>query len=517
MSLTLGSKWNRAIRFSAFVLLTGFVFAVPASGQSYNPADVAGYRYIPRTIYVKEPVTLEKWVEETQYETREIKETHPVTEIEKRERRTVVKKPVTRTTMREERTVVQKPITETRYRERTVEETSYDLVTEMRDERYTVEKPVIETQYRDERYTVRQKITEDMIEVQNQTVYRPQTSTHTALMPTQVTTQSTDLHGRPHLQWLQPGYYVDPATQNSVWRRRGLHWVQPNQYSTVTGFIPTSVEQTTLVPETIQTRRPVEISRYEDRVETRRVPYDVQRTISQTVTRQVPVTVKKPVVKQYVERTPYTETRYVDVEEIKQVPVTETVYEEVVEIEPYEVEVNRWKEITRVEEVPKQVRRRVTYQEEREVAKTIMVKVPVDRHGNHLSLGEPVSEEEMRASNRHVQGYGSTTEQPSSRYEGGWNSGSSSTDSKRAPQSVLVDESREPDAANPGMNMGSVRSGGSVPDADKAPTLANDTSSRGGLDRIEVRRESGLDTDIRPAHRPESSPNHQRDVLSTER
>jgi hypothetical protein len=505
------SKLKQAIRFLIIVVAWIMSFGAPAHAQTYEPAAVSGYRYVERTIYVKEPVTLERWVTETNMETELVKEMVPVTQIETRERRRTVNKPITRTTMKEQRTVVQKPVTETRYREREIEETSYDYVTEMRDEQVTVQKPVIETTYRDEQYTVRQKVTQDLIEVKNETVYKPTTMLQTVYYPTQTMTTVPDANARPQLKWLDTaGYYTDPTTGQSVWRRRGFHWAQPECVAATTSLMPANVEQTVMVPETVQSRRPVEVSRYEDRVETRRVPVEVERMVSETVSRQVPVTVKKPVVKRRIEKVPYTETRYVDVEEVRQIPVEETVYQEVVETEPYEVEVTRWKEITREVEVPRTVRRREQYQEMREVAKVITVKIPVDELGRALSLGEPVSDEELKKSLPHSSGYGTTTGQPR-QIEGAWDK--STEEQKDRPKSVLVQETK----SSAPLQSIDPADGAKVDAADERPTLSEGSKlDSSEIQKIPVRKPS-LDLEIRPPSRPELGSANQDDVIAAER
>lgn len=504
-----------------------------AQSGSFNPDEVAGYRFVERTVRVKEPVTVSKWVEETQFETRTETEYRHVTQTEQRERRTVVRKPVTRTVMREERVTTRKPVTETRFQEREVEETSFDFVTEMREEQVVVQRPVIETQFRDEQVTVRQRVTQDLIEVSNQTVFRPQTVNQTVLSPMQVPVVTTSPH---RLQWLPPGNTVDPMTGQSVFRRRGLHWVQTPTISTQTALMPTTVQTNTLVPETIQTRRPVEISRFEDRIETRRVPVEVQRMVTETSTRQVPVTVKRPVVRRSVERVPVTETRFVDVEEVRRVPVEETVFEDVVEIEPFEETVSRWVPVTREVEVPRTVRRRVEYEEEREVEKRIWVRIPVDRNGNALSVGEPVTEEEMRRSLPHSVGFGSTTRSESRsepRFESTFRTRPLDED---RPRSILVMETEPPTASNPGTEMQPLR-----PDvdrdfegedrdtpsaADRAPTLnenGSDENDRSSLQRMNdlekttVRRSTMLDETPQPAERPDSREDRRKEVLATEK
>ena len=134
--------------------------------------------------------------------------------------------------MREKRTIVQKPITETKYREKRIEETTYEI--DYRDAGRSVcclRKPVVETRMRDEQVTVRKKVTENLIEVQEVTTYRPVVVPETQLVPANVPVSQTmlvnDPYQRSRLRWLSPGYYVDPVTGLSTFRRAGFHWVQP--------------------------------------------------------------------------------------------------------------------------------------------------------------------------------------------------------------------------------------------------------------------------------------------------
>ncbi len=528
-------RWNQAV-LNVVIFSSAFLCSAVVSAQS----GIERYRYVERTIYVKEPVILSKWVEETVYEKKQVSDYKHVWNTEKREKRTTVKKPVTRTTYKEEQTTVQKPVTETKYREKRVEETSYDLVTEMRDQEYTIQKPVFETQYRDEQFNVRQKITENLIEVKNETVYKPRSEAQTVYVPTNTIVNQTyttnDVNDRFRMQWLAPGYYTDPVTGQSIWRRRGLHWVQPTASMTVADtvpvLVPTTIQQTTLVPETVQTRRPVEIARYQDRIETRRVPVEVQRMVSETATRQVPVTVKKPVVKSYVEQVPYTETRYVEEVIVTKTPVEETVYEEVTEVEPYEVEVSHWEPVTKEIEVPKTIRKRVEYEEIREVPKTIWVKIAVDENGNALDLGTPVSEEEMKASSRYTTGFGETDRNSVGRFSGTWNAPPTKqeTTNRRANSVLDVPETAEPTATNPKQELQNINSpakdnSSGSDEADNAPEIdrsADKIQRSNQIASLEVLRRPPLSDPSLPAtlpdvDRPSVEPNHFRDVLDAER
>ncbi len=390
----------------------------PASIELMAQSPWTSYRVIPQTVYVKQPITQSRWIEETVLEKQKVTSYKPIWNTEKRERRTTVLKPVQKTSIREERTVVQKPITETKYREKRVEETTYETVTEMREEQYVVRKPIVETQMRDENVTVRRKVTENLIEVQEVTSYRPVVTSQTQLVPSSVpvaeTMLVTDPYQRSRLRWLRPGYYVDPVTGLSAYRRAGFHWVQPTVGVQVTGFAPTlvpqEVNQTSYIPEKTQRRRPVEISRYVDSVETRKVPVQIERYVDETRTRRVPITVRKPVTKVSIEKVPYTETRYVDEVVVRKVPVVETEYQEVTTVEPYEVEVSSWKTVTEDIEVPKVVRRRVDYETTQNVARTIMMKVPIDACG--VAIGPPTplySESSVQPATSWSSGYGTTT------------------------------------------------------------------------------------------------------------
>jgi hypothetical protein len=419
-------------KFPVILLTAGMCFATINTASAQIPP--AAYRLVPKTIYEKRPVTQSRWLEETVLEKQRVTSYKPVWNTEKRERRTTVLKPIQKTSYREERTTVRKPITETKYREKRVEETSYETVTEMRDEEYVVRKPVVETQMREENVTVRRKVTENLVEVQEVTTMRPVVTTETQMVPTTVpVTQSalvTDTWQRPRLQWLRPGYYVDPATGLSTYRRPGFHWVQPTVAAQVTALtpalVPQQVNQTTYMAEKTERRRPIEISRYVDQVETRKVPVEVTRYVEETRTRRVPVTVRKPVTKVRIEKVPYTETRYIEQVVVNRVPVIETEYQEVTQVEPYEVEVASWKTITEEIEVPRVVRRRVDYETTETVARTIMMKVPIDACGVEIGPPTPLYEQ---SSSRTIQPMIS--------------SGTSTTTSRLEPMTIVEPDRKE--------------------------------------------------------------------------
>lgn len=482
--------------------------AETASAQS----DWTSYQLVPQTVCVKELVTRSRWIEETVYEKQQITSYKPIWQTEKRERTRTYRKPITKTSMREERRVVRKPVHETKYRERRVEETTYEISTEMREQKYTVQKPVVETQMREEQVPVRRKVTEDMIEVQNVQTYRPVTVPQQQLVPVDVIVNQqvavNDPNGRPRMRWLAPGNYTDPVTGQSVFRRRGLHWVQPSVAVDVASTVPALAIQegvtTTMVPETIQRRRPVQLTRYVDSVETRKVPVTVKRMIEETATRQVPVTVKKPITKVTIEKIPYTETRYVEEVQYRKVPVVETEYQEVTEVVPYEVQVARWVTITEEVEVPKVVRRRVDYETTQDVRKTVMMKVPVDDCGVAIGPAVPLYDSIVSGSGTVTSSnsdwstdFGAptgnfspvpadvqktealkpsdTNQQPATeiRYPGQWNSeAAKSTSETSGRRSILVPETSAPSATNPNTSLKPI-----IRDNDSATNLGEESGS----------------------------------------
>lgn len=397
-----------------FVVLVTLIIVAPVSAQ-----QIHSYKMVPRTILEKKPVKVTKWVDETVMEKQTVTSYKMVWQTETRQRYKTEYKPVRKTSYREERTVVRKPIVETRFRRQETRKTTYETVTEFRDEQYTVRKPVIETEIREETVTVLKPITEQLIEVQRTTNYKPVWKNTTNYVPQNVVVQQLnaipDLTQRPRIQRLEAGYYTDPVTGQTVYRRRGLHWVQPSTVVPFASTVPTLVPQESLeltyVPETTETRKPVEVTRLVEQTETRRVPVEVQRMIERVETRKVPVTVTIPKTTIIVEEIPYTETVYKDEVIVKKVPYTETTYEKVETVEPYTVEVPRWIAETKEVEVPRTVRKRVEYEELRDIPRTVMFKIPIDDCGNELGPAVRAYPETSGSSlaNEFSSGFGTTT------------------------------------------------------------------------------------------------------------
>ncbi|MFK7769631.1 MAG: hypothetical protein AB8B55_20650 [Mariniblastus sp.] len=388
------SSWNSKTLsiFSLVVIALGWMTGdVNAQWQSYQ-----SYKLVPATVYDQKPVTKSRWVNETVKERQKVTSYKMITQTEKRERKQITYKPVRTTSEREERVVEMKPYTETKFRTRKTEETTYEEVTDYRDEEYTVQKPIIRTEMREERYTVKKPVTQKLVEVKSTTTYKPRVSTGTEYVPTTLTVpQLVATAGgaqRPRMKWLESGYYTDPASGQTVYRRRGLHWVQPTAVvpaaATVPALIPQQRATVDYVPETVEERTPVEVTRMIEQVETRKVPVDVKEMVERTETRRVPYTRRIPKTIVTTDEIPYTQTRYKEVVTVRKVPYVETTYEKVETFEPYEVEVSKWVPVVREVEVPRVKTKRVDYDVMQIVPRTVMMKVPIDSCGREI--GAPV-------------------------------------------------------------------------------------------------------------------------------
>lgn len=368
-------------RFAASLIL--------AASWASTVAAQSGCQLVPQTILEPRTVTAYRWESQTEYENRQVTVAKPVLMSETRQRTVVSFKPVTRQRILEETYEVQKPIVETSEREQEVQETVYESATEIQSQQVYVDKPVIETQFRDEQVIVRKPVTQTIFQTENVTTYKPVTVNQTVLMPSSVAfnQQVTDPLFANRLQWLRPGYYVDPLTGLARWQRPGLHWVpNPPLVQTVVqpAYIPQQQLQTTYIPEVVQQQTPVQVTAYQDVVETRRVPYQVQKMERVVETRQVPVVVRRPVIRTRMEKVPVSSTRYETQTVVRRTPIEETTYERVETVEPYQVQVEKWVNETSTVQVPKQVLRRVEYPTTEYSQRTVWHRVPVDAFGNLL-------------------------------------------------------------------------------------------------------------------------------------
>ena len=401
--VSMSAQLHKALAMSRKKKLVGkFVLAIVAPALFACPGTLfaqTNWAVYPTTVYEKKPVKASRWVDETVVEKKQVTSYKPIWQTEKRERKQVVYKPVQETVEREEKIILRKPVVETLYRDKTVKETTYETVTKYRDEEYTVREPVIETEMRTEKYTVKKPVTQKMIEVKRTTKYKPFAKTKTTMVPTQVPViqlgSTPDPNARPKAQWLERGYYTDPATGQTVFRKRGLHWVQPSLGAASIGVVPALIPQekteVSFEPETTEERTPIEVTRYVEEELTREVPVEVEKMVERTRTRRVPYEVKVPKTTITTEKVPYKRTTYKEEVVTRKVPHVRTTIKKIETTEPYEVEVPRWVERTEEVEVPKTVSRKVEYEVMQNVAKVVMMKVPVDHCLNPVGPATPVS------------------------------------------------------------------------------------------------------------------------------
>jgi hypothetical protein len=398
------TKTSKPISLSLLSLLTVFAMNIVSSGEACAQEQCITYKTYLETFYREEPVVETKLVNETAYETKTVTKQRRVYTTETRMRKKIVKKPVQTTGERIETETLSRKVEETKYREIQVEEESFEDVTEMRDEEYTVQKTVKETLFREQEETVRVPVTETRMETEDVTTYRPVEVAQQSFLPAQLIipgAANSQSNARPSIDWLRPGYYTDPTTGQSVYRRRGLHWVMPQQNNStaVPVVIPQESKSVALVPEILKREKPVQVTRYVDKVETRKVPVEVDRVVDEVRTRKVPVTVRKPVKKMVTKRVPYTSTTYEPVEVTRRVPTVETVQKEVEIEEPYEVTVCKWVPFTETVRVPKTVTKKVDYKTTRKVPYTVTMRVACDEYGNQIGKPERVKGTERIDSN----------------------------------------------------------------------------------------------------------------------
>jgi len=377
------------LHVAAILALSIFSHASEVNGQRITYKEIE----VERTI--DEPVKKRRWVEKKTFETDLETRQKQVIQTEKRQRVHITQKPVTETKYRIEKVTRQKPVTIEKFRERQTKHTTYKTVSGFRDETRTVREPVIETEMRTERVTVKKPVTKELIEVQKTTTMKPviKKETQYDTLPGQTLySVLPDVSARSQARFLRRGYYTDPATGLSVYRRGGLHWVQPNTAvpvgQTPATTIPREVERTTFEPEVVETRRPISVTRMVEETVEREVPVEVKKYVEREVTRKVPYEYKMPVDKIVVEKIPYTETVYEEEVTERRVPYTVTRMQEVRTVEDYEVEVPRYVTETVKKEIPG--RKWVEEEYETTVQRTVFetMKVPCNSAGDPLS--EPV-------------------------------------------------------------------------------------------------------------------------------
>lgn len=388
----MSSQWKFSIVAACLAVLSPLVdSAGNARAQSATSAgDPITYRYYDQTFYRDQPVEAFKWVEQEVTETKQKKRWVQQYDTQTLEKTSVSYRPVEKTSERIEKYKELEPVTVTKFREKRIEETNFETEVEMRDQTVVVKKPVVETVMREKQFKVREKVTEPSFEYKPVTTYKPVQVPQTTLVPAGVVVPGV-VGNRPRVQWLRPGNYVDPLTGLSVFRRRGLHWVNPTPVAAVVpALVPQAATTTAMIPETVLEKEPIEISRFIDRVETRKVPVEVQRLEETYETRKVPVEVRRPKTTVRVEKIPYQETTYQEIEKVRKIPVVERTMQKVETIEPYQQTTVKW--VEKVEAVPtsKIVRKKVPYMTTKKVPYTVRMRVAVDCFGNSVGKPQPV-------------------------------------------------------------------------------------------------------------------------------
>ena len=383
-------------------LLLAAIIALPITGiVNQAQAQRITYKEIEVKRTIDEPVTKTRWVEKKTFETDLETCQKQVVQTEKRQRVIITKKPITETKYRIETVKRQKPVTVEKFRERRTKQTTYKTVTGYRDETETIREPVIETEMRTEKVIVKKPVTKEMIEVKKTTTLKPVVKKETQydVVPGQTLySVLPDTSRRSRARWLTPGYYTDPVSGLSVYRRGGLHWVQPNATvpvgQTPGVAVPREVESTTFEPEVVETRRPISVTRMVEETIEREVPHEVKKLVERTVTKKVPYEYKIPVDKVIVEKIPYTETTYEEEVTQRRVPYTETRMQEVRTVEDYEVEVPRY--ITQTVKKEKPVRKWVEEEVQTTVQRTVYetMKVPCTADGEPVSAPVPLDAHE---------------------------------------------------------------------------------------------------------------------------
>jgi hypothetical protein len=252
---------------------------------------------------------------------------------------------------------------------------------------------VTETQEREETYMVRRPVNQTVMQPYQYTTYRPVQTTETQWnQTTAVVDQPVQYpdQTRTRLRWLSSGWYVDPATGRSFWKRGGLNWVPETRPGAVEVrrqyvgmMVPEQVNRTTYVPQVVTAERPVTVTSYVDEAVTVKRPIQVTRMVTEEVVRDIPYSVQRPVTERVVRQRPVQTVRWEQQEMVRRVPVTtqRIVYED--RVEETTVKVQRIVPETRVVETPTWIPRWKAVTEVRRVPRVVAFREPL--YGQALS------------------------------------------------------------------------------------------------------------------------------------
>jgi hypothetical protein len=173
-----------------------------------------------------------------------------------------------------------------------------DEVTEWNLQTVTVRKEINEAtedakaglNYREKRITVRKPVTEDLVRVEQNIVYKPVLIPNAVPPITPVPTPRLGIPQR-RLQWTPGGYRVDPISGQTTFQRGALRWNTNATNSLAYQNAQPNMPAYTYQPEVVETRTPVTVTRYVDEVVTQRIPLE-RKVTNETTEKLVAVRVR---------------------------------------------------------------------------------------------------------------------------------------------------------------------------------------------------------------------------------
>jgi hypothetical protein len=155
----------------------------------------------------------------------------------------------------------------------------------------------------------------------------------------------------------------------------------------VSNPVTTQVPVTTMQPQVVTQRVPLNVTRFVDETVTQETPVQVTRMQAFEEVRDVPVTVQRPVTQRITRKIPVETTRYEREEIVRpvQVSVQKMVTEEVTE--DYNVQVQRMNYEVRKVQTPRTVEKWVPYQTYKMVPRTVVMRVPVGAYDEVIDGG----------------------------------------------------------------------------------------------------------------------------------
>ena len=266
------------------------------------------YTVVPQTVMEEHIEQRMRPVWDIEYVEQEVTQFRPVLRERVEVQTQTVRRPVVETSTVEERYTVRTPVKRQDWVDQSFQETTFVTETSEREETHVSFRPVQETHFQTQSHVVQRPVTETQFQTQQVTTFQPVTTFQTAVVEQgQFVAQPVFQPGdtRWGLRWQGAGVTTNQFGQ-TAFRRGGLGWVpftSPGTMQAQVQFqsnpVQVSIPQTSLMPqvqnvqiagsEVVQTQVPVNVTRMEQVVETRKVPHTVQRPVTQTVTRKVPV------------------------------------------------------------------------------------------------------------------------------------------------------------------------------------------------------------------------------------